>query len=234
MKQVKSSDLEQYSHTTADSWRWRPAAGSDVDALVRLSDAQIRHEVDGIYTIDLVELGRTMLLSIVNQFYNPKKELFSVACDVESGEIIAYTWADRGHYVPWSSEESIIIRLCQLAPHVSDRKKIFLLAQQLRMWEVWADACGVKIICSTTLREKQGAFLRLHEQAGYDIRGSAAYKRLMTATFQVDMPIQPHTVVAHSTFTPPSDGEYYIRTEQPVIVAVGAAPEMEIYKGDTK
>jgi hypothetical protein len=234
MKQVKNMDLEQYSHTTADSWRWRPGAGSDVDALVRLSNEQIGHEVDDIYTIDLVELGRNMLLSIVNQFYNPKKELFSVACDVDTGEIIAYTWAERGQFVPWSTEECIVIRMSQVAPHISSRKKLYLLAQQLRMWDVWADACGIKIIVSATIRKKQDAFLRLHEQAGYHIKGSSAYKRLMTATFQVDMPIQPHTVVAHSTFTPPSDGQYYIRTEQPVIVAVGAAPEMEIYKGDIK
>jgi hypothetical protein len=231
MKQVKNTGLEQYSHTTADSWRWRPAAGSDVDALVKLSNEQIRFEVEEIYQIDLIELGRTMLLSIVNQFYNPKKELFSVACDVDTGEIIAYTWADRGHYVPWSSEESIIIRLCQLAPHVSNRSKIFLLAQQLRMWEVWANACGVKIICSTTLREKQGAFLRLHQQAGYDLRGSAAYKRLSTATFAIDQPVSPGTITAHGSYTP---SQTYSAPQQPVIVVTGAAPEMEIYQGKTK
>ena len=228
MKQVKNTGLEQYSHTTADSWRWRPAAGSDVDALVKLSNEQIRFEVEEIYKIDLIELGRTMLLSIVNQFYNPKKELFSVACHVDTGEIIAYTWADRGHYVPWSSEESIIIRLCQLAPHVSNRNKIFLLAQQLRMWEVWANACGVKIICSTTLRQKQDAFLRLHQQAGYDLRGSAAYKRLSTATFEIDQPVAPSAIVAHGSYTPP---QTYCDPPETIIVATGAAPTMEIYKG---
>jgi hypothetical protein len=232
MKQVKSVDLERYAHTTADSWRWRPAAGSDVDALVKLSMAQIAHEVEEIYTIDLLELGRNMLLSIVNQFYNPKKELFSVACDVDTGEIIAYTWADRQTYVPWSTEESIIIRLCQLAPHISERNKIFLLAQQLRMWEVWADACGVKIICSTTMREKQDAFLRLHQQAGYQIRGSAAYKRLTTATFEVNMPIDPHTVVAHAT-APSVDSQNYSKPTQPHLVVVGQASEEEFYKSRT-
>ena len=150
MKQVKNIDLEQYAHTTADSWRWRPAAGSDIEALVKLSFEQIGHEVDDIYTIDLLELGRNMLLSIVNQFYNPKKELFSVACDVDTGEIIAYSWADRGQTVPWSTEETIGIRMCQVAPHISARKKLFLLAQQIRMWEIWATACNVKIIVSAT------------------------------------------------------------------------------------
>jgi len=230
MKQVKNSDLEQYSHTTADSWRWRPAAGSDVDALVRLSFEQIGHEVDDIYTIDLIELGRNMLLSIVNQFYNPKKELFSLAADVDTGEIIAYTWAERGQYVPWSTEECIVIRMSQVAPHISNRKKLFLLAQQIRMWEVWAAACGIKIIVSATIRAKHDAFLRLHEQAGYTIKGSSAYKRLSTATFAVDIPVDPHTVVAHGTYAPPTAGEYYQTTPEPQIVAMGSEPTLASYK----
>jgi hypothetical protein len=104
----------------------------------------------------------------------------------------------------------------------------------IRMWEVWAKACEIKIICSTTMRGDQAAFMHLHSDAGYSVRGSIAYKRLSTATFSVDIPVDPHTVVAHGTYTPPADGEYYIRTEQPVIVAVGDAPKMEIYTGRTK
>jgi hypothetical protein len=231
MKQVKNIDLEQYAHTTADSWRWRPAAGSDIEALVKLSFEQIGHEVDDIYTIDLLELGRNMLLSIVNQFYNPKKELFSVACDVDTGEIIAYSWADRGQTVPWSTEETIGIRMCQVAPHISARKKLFLLAQQIRMWEIWATACNVKIIVSATTRRNQEAFLRLHESAGYTVKGSSAYKRLNTATFAIDQPVSPSTITAHSTYTP---SQTYSAPQQPVIVAVGSAPEMEIYQGKTK
>jgi len=234
MKQIKNNYLEQYGHTTDDSWRWRPAAGSDVDALVQLSNEQIAHEVNDIYTIDLVELGRNMLLSIVNQFYNPKKELFSVACDVESGEIIAYTWAERGQYVPWSTEECIVIRMSQVAPHISARKKLFLLAQQLRMWDVWATACGIKIIVSATIRQKTDAFLRLHEQAGYHIKGSSGYKRLTTATFEVAIPVDPQTVTAHATVAPVVDGQQNYRTKQPQIVVVGQASEEEFYKGQSQ
>jgi hypothetical protein len=46
------------------------------------------------------------------------------------------------------------------------------------MWEDWARLCGVKVVCSSTMRKEQNAFLKLHERNGYILRGSYAYKKL--------------------------------------------------------
>jgi len=56
------------------------------------------------------------------------------------------------------------------------------------MWEVWAQACEVPIIFSSTVRGEQDTFLELHRQAGYTVRGSVAYKRVTRVTFEIDEP----------------------------------------------
>ncbi len=231
MIQAKDINLERYAHTAADPWRWRPAAGPDTEAITAMAQTHFGLETDRIFANDPIEYSRNVLLATVNQFYNPLKELLSVAVHTETEQIIAYTWAMRGQYAPWSSEEMVAIRIAHVNLRLSQRGRIHLLAQMIRMWEVWANACEVRIICSTTMRGDQAAFMHLHRDAGYSVRGSIAYKRLNTAVFNVDIPVKPQTVVAHGTFVPPTYNDYYYDSPQPTIVAVGVAPTMEIYRG---
>ena len=102
-----------------------------------------------------------------------------------TGRLLGYTWAMRNQYAPWSREEMVAIRIAHVALDIPVRERMFLCAQMLRMWEKFADACEIKIICSTTMREDQRGFLRLHQEAGYTVRGSIGYKRLNLATFEV-------------------------------------------------
>ena len=53
-----------------------------------------------------------------------------------------------------------------------------LVKDMLTMWEDWARLCEVNIVCSSTMRRDQSAFLKLHERNGYILRGSFAYKKL--------------------------------------------------------
>ena len=177
--------LEDYAHTTADTWRWRPAAGTDVEAITDLSLVHFRAETEGVFENSPVEYSRRITLAIVNQFYNPRKELVSVAESTVNKSIVAYTWAERGHHVAWSAEELISIQMAHVDLALSTRDRVFLCAQMMRMWEVWAEACEVKIINSSTVRSDQTAFLNLHRSAGYQVRGSTAYKRLNQVTFEV-------------------------------------------------
>lgn len=231
MIQAKDTSLLRYAHTEADPWRWRPAAGPDTEAITAMALSHFGLETDHIFVNDPIEYSRNVLIATVNQFYNPKKELISVAVHEESQQIIAYTWAMRGQYAPWSTEEMVAVRIAHVNLRLSQRGRIHLLAQMIRMWEVWARACDLKIICSTTMRGDQTAFMHLHDRAGYSVRGSIAYKRLTLATFNVDMPINPGQVVADGRFVPPVNSDYYYRDQPPVIIAVGAAPTMDIYTG---
>jgi hypothetical protein len=231
MKHTKDTSLERYAHCEEDPWRWRAAVGPDTEAITAMAQSHFGLETDQIFQNDPVEYSRNVLLATVNQFYNPRKELLSVAVHTETQQIIAYTWAMRGQYAPWSTEEMVAVKIAHVNLRLSQRGRIHLLAQMIRMWETWAKGCEIKIICSTTMRGDQAAFMHLHRDAGYSVRGSIAYKRLSTATFAIDQPIDPTSVVAHSTYTP---SQTYSAPEQPVLVVTGAAPTMEIYQGKTK
>jgi hypothetical protein len=233
MKTAKDTGLEKYAHTESDPWRWRPAAGPDTEEITAMAQSHFGLETDQIFENDPVEYSRNVLLATVNQFYNPRKELISVATHNETQQILAYTWAMRGQYAPWSSEEMVAVRIAHVNLKLSARARIVLLAQMIRMWETWAKACDIKIICSTTMRGDQAAFMHLHASAGYSVRGSIAYKRMSTATFVVDQSVNPQTVVADGRFTAPAAGDYYYQDHQPQIVVVGSAPEMKIYSGKT-
>jgi len=188
MKRVKTIDLERYAHTTHDPWRWAPAAGTDCQDITDMALVDFGRETDQIFTNDPIEYQRNIMLSTVNQFYNPKMELLSVARAQGTGTLLAYTWAKRSEYAPWSREEMVAVRMAHIDQQLSARHRITLCAQMIRMWEVWADACDIRIICSSTVRGEQATFLELHRQAGYSVRGSVAYKRLNTATFELDEP----------------------------------------------
>ena len=179
-------DLEKYTHTVADTWRWGQASGADTQAIVDMALVDYSQETDKIFKNEPIVYERNVMLAIVNQFYNPKMELFSLAKDVVSGALLGYTWAVRGQYSPWSSEEMVCIKIAHVDQKCTPRQRIFMCAQMIRMWEIWARAIDVNIICSSTVRGDQKAFLELHKAAGYDIRGSICYKRLKQLKFNIE------------------------------------------------
>ena len=180
--------LDSYAHTKEDAWRWRRAELRDVADIVALANEHYHSETDSVFRNDPEEYAWNCHLAIVNQLRNVLSELFSVARDPVSNQLRAYTWVRRGERMPWSSEEMAAVRMAHVALSVSTRERIYLLAQMLRMWEVWSQACGIHIICSTTVRGDQQAFLNLHHRAGYSVRGSVAFKRLTAQQFMVDHP----------------------------------------------
>jgi hypothetical protein len=54
------------------------------------------------------------------------------------------------------------------------------------LWERWAHVCELACINSSSMRLDWSAFMHLHARMGYSVRGSNAFKRLSTITYQVD------------------------------------------------
>lgn len=177
-------NLDEYKHTVSDRWRWRAPSGADTQDIVDLALVCFGAETDEIFHNDPIEYGRNITLATVNQFYNPLTELLTVAYDGDM--LLAYTWAIRGQYSPWSKEEMITVRMAHVRLDLTARERVKLLAQMINMWEIWAKACKVNIVFSSTIRDSQDAFLRLHERGGYQVRGSCAYKRLNHVNIDVD------------------------------------------------
>ena len=168
------------------NYNWRPAVGTDIPDIVAMAEQHFQTEIDTIFTPEPIVYSRHITFAVVNQYYNPHAELISVACD-ESNKLIAYTWAKSKEYAPWSDNEMVLVRMAHVSLDLSARTRIRLIQDMINLWEGWAKIIHVPIICSTTMRNDQSAFLKLHTKNGYDVRGSYAYKKLNTE--QTGLPI---------------------------------------------
>ena len=160
-------------------YNWRPATGLDIDNIVSMAQTHFQNEIDNIFTPEPVIYGRNITLAVVNQFYGPLSQLLSVAID-ENNKLLAYTWCVRGEKASWSDDEMILVRMAHIDLQLPVRTKVKLVVDMINLWESWAKSCNVSIICSTTMRKDQDGFLKLHKKAGYDVRGSYAYKKVST------------------------------------------------------
>jgi hypothetical protein len=156
---------------------WRPATGNDVSNIVKMAQDHFQQEIDLIFTPDPVAYSRNITLAVVNQFYLPTTELLSVATS-DSEELLAYTWARSNERAAWSDDRMVVIRMAHVALDLSARTRIELVTDMMTIWENFAKYSQTPIICSTTMRNDQTTFLKLHKRQGYDVRGSYAYKRL--------------------------------------------------------
>jgi hypothetical protein len=117
-------------------------------------------------------------LAIMNQIYYPGSEMITVCRAVEDGRLLAYTWAKSNDRACWSDDNMVCVRMAHVDLSLSARERIKMVQDMMSHWERLAAYSGNMIICSTTMRNDQAGFLRLHERAGYSVRGSYAYKRL--------------------------------------------------------
>jgi hypothetical protein len=124
-----------------------------------------------------VAYSRNITLAIVNQFFLPGTSLVSVARN-DSGQIIAYTYVKANDKTYWSDEPMVSVCMAHVDLTLSARTRVRLVKDMLELWERFAQLSGNKLICSTTMRRDQTAFLRLHQDRGYTVRGSFAYKRV--------------------------------------------------------
>jgi len=161
------------------NYTWRPANGDDMNKIVAMAEQHFQTEIDTIFKPEPIVYSRHITFAIVNQYYNPRAELLSVAVN-DSGTMIAYTWAKSQEYAAWSDNEMVSVRMAHVSLDLSARLRIRLIQDMINLWESWAKIINVPIICSTTMRNDQGAFLKLHAKNGYDVRGSYAYKKLST------------------------------------------------------
>jgi hypothetical protein len=156
---------------------WRPADGTDIDDIVKMAEAHFQQEIDQIFKPEPQAYSRNMTFAVVNQYYLPHTELVSVARD-ESNRLLAYTWAKRGERACWSDDEMVVVRMAHVDLSLSSRERVRLVNDMMDLWERFTDFCAVPILCSTTMRGDQSAFLKMHTRRGYSVRGSFAYKRM--------------------------------------------------------
>lgn len=156
---------------------WARADLTDVASITELAQQHFAQEVDQIFTVEPRVFAYNLSLNIINQTFDPYSALVLV-CKNDQNQVIAYTWACRGERAVWSSEEMVAVRMAHVSLDSSTRERVRRIQEMMGFWEVWAVECSIPVVCSTTMRHDQTGFLKLHQRAGYSVRGSIAYKRL--------------------------------------------------------
>lgn len=159
------------------NYTWKPASGADIPDIVDMAVKHFQTEIDTIFKPEPVVYSRNITLAVVNQFYMPILELLSVARDSDN-KLVAYTWARADERAPWSDDVMVVVRMAHVDLNLPSRDRVRLIIDMMKLWEGFAKLANVSIVCSTTMRNDQTAFLKLHAKNGYDVRGSYAYKRV--------------------------------------------------------
>ena len=160
------------------NWTWQFATGTDVIDIKDIAQTWFEREIDQIFDSDPIAYMHNITQAIVNQYYAPGSELIQVAKD-DHGRIVGYVWVKRGHRAPWSNQEMAVVQMVHVDMSLGARQRVALVKDMIMIWETWCIQFGIPIACSTTMRGDQMAFLRIHAQQGYDVRGSYAYKRIL-------------------------------------------------------
>jgi len=157
---------------------WRTATFADVNSIVELAIAHTQKEIESVFIPSPLAYSRNLAYAVLNQTYHPSNELLSVARAADTNQLLAYTWAKANERTEWSDDLLVVARIADVDSKLSARLRIKLIQDMMLQWEQLAHAANNPIVCSTTMRQDQSAFMRLHERAGYLVRGNSAYKRI--------------------------------------------------------
>lgn len=159
-------------------WIWRVALRSDIEDIIKMCEEHFKVEMDMVFTPDKPYYRYQLDLAVTNQMHHYAKEQLIVARDKKTNKLLAYGWIGRSIKAPYSQDEMAEAKMAHIDLTLPIRTRITLLAQMLQHWITWTATCGIPVLVSTSIRREQAAFMKLHEQAGFVVRGSYAYKRL--------------------------------------------------------
>lgn len=160
-------------------YSWMLADGSDVQDIVNMAEQHFQGEIDTIFQPEPHVLARHLTFAVTSQFYQPGTQLVTVCREEGTNKLLAYTWAKGYDRSCWSDDNMVNVLMVHVDLTLPARTRVRLIKDMMSHWERFADYTDTKIICSSSVRHDQEAFLRLHKQNGYDVRGSYAYKKLV-------------------------------------------------------
>ena len=167
-----------YEHTTQDAWTWQVAEHMDVEDILDLVAENYEHEIDNILTASRPRMCYHLHRAILEQTFEPEKQLISIARLKDTGKLLAWAWLERGKYTVYAAEEMAVAEFLHVDLTLSPRTRITLCAQVLHQWIKACEMCNIPVLCSTTIRDDQIAFIRLHQRLGFKVRGSFAYLKV--------------------------------------------------------
>jgi hypothetical protein len=167
--------MGNYTHNQNDPWVWTRAEHSDAPDIIQMMIDHYQLEIDNFFTPNPTRMAYHLHKAIIGMNYQLNEELLSVA--KIGNRLVAWAWLTRGKYQVYADEEMAVGEFIHVDLTLSTRQRIRLVAQVLEQWIGWAEINRIPVLCSTSIRENQTAFMRLHDQYGFNRNGSFAYRR---------------------------------------------------------
>ena len=169
---------DKFLPRATDTWIWRLADFADVDNIVALAEQFYQPEIESILTPTPELLAFNLRKGILNQTYDLSQEQIIVAVDKTTAQLTAWAWCQRGIYMPYAPEEVAEAAFAHVRLDMSTRLRVTITAQIIQQWILWCHLWRIPVLVSSSIRQEQTAFMRLHEQFGFSTAGSLAYKRI--------------------------------------------------------
>ena len=170
--------LERFNVCDRDTWAWKLMTLHDLREVGAVSIPYFDEECVGVIKPNVEAMIARMGGEILQQVYNSTACQLSVARNKVYNKLMAYAWIDGSGSLCFSSDRMATGRVVWIDQTLPAKTRVTLMAQILQQWDQWAVLADCDVIYSGSIRLNAGAFNRLHEQAGYTIRGSTAFKRI--------------------------------------------------------
>jgi hypothetical protein len=151
---------------------------TDVEAVVEMADGLYGPESEGIVQKDRNVFRHHLTVCATNQLFDKNKE-FIAGCWDADGKLMGYCWFDRGGYTSYSRDEISNAKFHHVDLALPVRTRYKLLNAMIDQHILWANQCGVPVICSSSIRAEQDGFLKIHAKRGFKINGSYAWGRTL-------------------------------------------------------
>ena len=156
---------------------WRPAIHTDVEPIMDLMQAFYRPEIQGIFTPSRTRMGYHLHRAIMDQSYGLNDQQISVC--YQDDQLVAWNWVARGKFLPYANEEMAVGEFIHVDLKLPARTRARLCIESLEQWIVYCYSNNIPVLCSTSIREDQIGFMRLHDRLGFKRHGSFAYRRII-------------------------------------------------------
>lgn len=158
---------------------------SDVEDIVAMAKDHFEMEVDGILKTDPKVMRKSVTMVATYQLFDRHREFLAVCRGEElliegnhiPGDLLAYCWFDRGGYTTYSTDEISNAKFHHVDLRLSPRVRVRLINEMIDQHILWANNCGVPVICSTSIRDEHDGFMRIHKKRGFLVNGSYAWMK---------------------------------------------------------
>lgn len=165
----------------------------DVESIVQLADANYGLEMQGVIPRNRDVFRHRVTMAATEQVFNRHREFLAVYkelgepvweqvgdyVNVRTGtpRLMGFCWFDRGGYTTYSNEEISNAKFHSVDMSLPAKQRVKLVHEMIDQHILWAHMCGIPIICSTSIRQDQDAFMRIHAKRGFSVHGSYAWIR---------------------------------------------------------